>query len=126
LEWTPSRLIDWARTVGPATAQVFETILASKPHPEMGYRSCLGVLRLSKHYSAERVEAASRRALRFGACSYQSLKSMLAHGLDRQACDGAPPERPPIEHGNIRGAEYFDPPQPLDTLEPNNRQEVSC
>jgi transposase len=126
LEWTPSRLIDWARTVGPATAKVFETILASKPHPEMGYRSCLGVLRLSKLYSAERVEAASRRALRFDACSYQSLKSMLAHGLDRQTLDGAPPERPPIEHPNIRGAGYFDPPQPLATLDPESRQEVSC
>src|SRR5690606_24460697 len=113
LEWTPSRLIDWARTVGPATAKVFETILASKPHPEMGYRSCLGVLRLSRLYSAERMEAAARRALRFDACSYQGLKSMLAHGRDRQSCDGSPPERPPtIEHPNIHGAAYFDPPQP--------------
>ena len=62
LEWTPSRLIDWAQTVGPSTARVFRKILHAKPHPEMGYRSCWGILRLSKTYSAERVEAAATRA----------------------------------------------------------------
>lgn len=126
LEWTPSRLIDWARNVGPATAEVFETILASKPHPEMGYRSCLGILRLSKMHSAERVEAASRRALHFDACSYQSLKSMLASGLDRQPLDDSAPERTPVEHPNIRGADYYDPPRLLQTLDLAAQQETAC
>jgi transposase len=40
LEWTPSRLIHWAESVGPATAQIIRSILETKPHPEMGYRSC--------------------------------------------------------------------------------------
>ena len=126
LEWTPSRLIDWARNVGPATAEVFDKILASKPHPEMGYRSCLGILRLSKIHSAERVEAASRRALHFDACSYQSLKSMLASGLDHQPLDESEPERTPVEHDNIRGADYYDPPQLLQALDLATRQETSC
>jgi transposase len=126
LEWTPSRLIDWARNVGPSTAGVFETILASKPHPEMGYRSCLGILRLSKMHSAERVEAASRRALHFDACSYQSLKSMLASGLDRQPLDESAPERTPVEHPNIRGADYYDPPRLLQTLDLATQQETAC
>jgi transposase len=126
LEWTPSRLIDWARNVGPATAKVFEKILAAKPHPEMGYRSCLGILRLSKMHSAARVEAASRRALHFDACSYQSLKSMLASGLDQQPLGESPPERTPVEHPNIRGADYYDPPQLLATLDLTARQEPSC
>lgn len=58
LEWTPSRLVDWAQTIGPATADVFEKIMASKRHPEQGYRSCLGILRLGKEYSPARLEAA--------------------------------------------------------------------
>src|ERR1700735_2546361 len=62
LEWTPSRLIHWGETVGSATAEVIRTILASRPHPEMGYRACLGILRLAKTYSNQRLEAASRRA----------------------------------------------------------------
>ena len=126
LEWTPSRLIDWARKIGPATAQVFEAILAAKPHPEMGYRSCLGVLRLSKIYSAARLEAAARRALRFDACSYQSLKSMLARGLDQRPLEDPPPERVPLEHSNIRGAAYFDPPQQLESGDLAARPEASC
>ena len=110
LEWTPSRLIQWAASVGPATAAVVERILASKPHPEMGFRSCLGILRLAKQYSLARLEAAAERALAWNACSYQSLKSMLERGLDGRPVEPTPPSRPPVEHGNLRGAEYFDNP----------------
>ena len=69
LAWPPSRLLAWAQSVGPSTAQLFNTILESKPHPEMGYRSCLGILRLGQRYSSERLEAAAERALVTGACS---------------------------------------------------------
>lgn len=110
LEWTPSRLIQWAAGVGPATAGVCQRILDSKPHPEMGFRSCLGIFRLAKQYSTERVEAAARRALTLNACSYQSLKSMLERGLDRLPVEPAPPRRPAVEHDNLRGADYFDTP----------------
>src|SRR5206468_3107247 len=65
LEWTPSRLIDWARTIGPQTAALVEAILADRPHPEQGYRSCLGLLRLAKGYGPDRLEAASTRAVAF-------------------------------------------------------------
>ena len=94
--------------MGPATAQLFQAILESKPPPEMGYRSCLGILRLSQRYSPERVEAAAARAIATGACSYQRVKSMLEHGLDRQPLE-TPAPRPPLEHANLRGAAYFDP-----------------
>ncbi len=110
LQWTPSRLIEWASSVGPATALLFEQILASKPHPEMGYRSCLGILRLAKQYSRERVEAAAARAVALRACSYQSVKSMLERQLDRLPVEDSVAPRPSIEHDNIRGASYFDPP----------------
>ena len=66
LEWTPSRLIHWGESVGEATAQVIRTILDSKPHPEMGYRACLGIHSLAKAYSHPRLEAACQRALKTG------------------------------------------------------------
>jgi transposase len=110
LEWTPSRLVHWAASVGPATAQVVEAILAAKPHPEMGYRSCLGILRLAKTYSAERLEAASQRALQLQAFSYQSLRSILKNSLDRQVLS-TPEDRPAgPRHENVRGAGYYDLP----------------
>src|SRR5262249_40076447 len=71
LEWSPSRLAHWAGTIGPRTAQLVEAILADRPHPEQGYRSCLGILRLGKRYGDERLEAACRRALLAGARSYR-------------------------------------------------------
>jgi hypothetical protein len=89
-----------------------ETILASKPHPEAGYRSCLGVIRLGKTYSLQRLEAAAGRALHLRACSYPSIKSILACGLDRQPLPEPAPSRRPIQHPNIRGAEYFDSSSP--------------
>jgi transposase len=108
LEWTPSRLVEWARTIGPATAELFDRIIASKPHPEQGYRSCLGILRLSKQYSSQRVEAAARRAIALGACSYHSIKSILQCHLDSQPIEPAAESKPPLDHPNIRGSEYFD------------------
>ena len=112
LAWPPSRLLDWAKSVGPSAARLFEQIFNGKPHPEMGYRSCLGIMRLAKQYSGERVEAAAARALRLDVCSYRSVKSMLERGLDRQPLEAADPPRPPLEHANIRGPHYFDPLHP--------------
>jgi transposase len=112
LEWTPSRLVDWAHKIGPATAHLFEKIMASKPHPEQGYRSCLGVLRLGKQYSPARLEAACGRAIEFNACSYPSVKSILKCNLDGRPAEPAAPPQPPLNHPNIRGSEYFDPGEP--------------
>jgi transposase len=113
LEWTPSRMIHWGETVGTATAQLVRTVLESRPHPEMGYRACLGILRLGKTYSNERLEAASQRALQLGACSYQSLKSILKRSLDRQPALEPETSKPGPQHENLRGPHYYDPPTTL-------------
>jgi transposase len=108
LDWTPSRMVDWARnSAGPQTAQLFEQMLADKPHPEMGYRACLGIIRLAKQYSPERMEAAAARALATGACRYKSIQSILEKGLDRQPLSEPQPQPAP-HHDNLRGAEYFE------------------
>jgi transposase len=106
-EWTPQRLIHWAAKTGAATAQVVETILASRPHPQQGFRSCLGLMRLGKRYSDERLEAACQRAITLGACSYKSIESMLKHDLDRQPLPAKPAAVPPVTHANIRGPQYY-------------------
>jgi transposase len=108
LEWTPERLVRWASTVGPFTAALVDTILQSRPHPEQGFRSCLGILRLGKTYGLERLEAAATRACSLHACSYQSVKSILRTSLDRQLTLDSPPDRRPIDHDNIRGTDYFN------------------
>jgi transposase len=112
VDQTPSRLIEDAQQVGPYTGQLVETILTAKRHPEMGYRSCLGILRLAKTYPVERMEAAAQRALRARAYNCQSLESILKNQLDRLPLPGDPPVPPAVEHDNIRGADYFDfPPE---------------
>ena len=113
LEWTPSRLINWAATVGPATAKVVQAILESKPHPEAGYRACLGILSLAKTFSAPRLEAASQRALLLEIYSYHSLKSILKHSLDRQPMLDLESDRSGLNHDNVRGWEYYDQPPTL-------------
>jgi len=107
LEWTPSRMVQWAQTIGPNTARLFERIMADKPHPEMGYRGCLGIIRLAQKYSAQRVEAASERALLTGACRYKSVESILRNSLDQSPPSSPPPASTP-PHDNIRGAGYFE------------------
>jgi transposase len=115
LEWSPSRMIRWAATIGPQTAALAELILASRPHPEQGYRSCLGLMRLGKHYGAERLEAASARAVRAGAKSYRHVKSILKHRLDAQQPlldeANAVETRVPLMHEYVRGASYYCTPE---------------
>jgi hypothetical protein len=106
LEWPPSRIVEWAGKIGPHTARLVERIMADKPHPEMGYRGCLGVIRLGQKYPAARVEAAAELALATGACRYRSMESILKNSLDRQPAP-ATEDRPPATHDNVRGAEYF-------------------
>ena len=111
---TPSRLIEDAQQVGPVMGQLVEAILAAKRHPEQGYRSCLGILRLAKTYPAERMESAARRCLRARAYNFQSMDSILKNQLDRLPLPGDPPSRPVLDHDNIRGADYFDSPPEAD------------
>lgn len=109
LQWTPSRMIQWAAAIGPNAARLFERIMTDKPHPEMGYRGCLGIIRLAKRYSTARVEAACERALLTGACRYKSVESILKTGLDQTPAD--PPSQANLStppHDNIRGPQYFE------------------
>ena len=108
LEWTPGRIINWAGTVGEHCAADVRWIIESKPHPEQGYRSCLGLLRLSESYGNERVEAACRRALKFQTYTYRSIKSILAAKLDAQPLTQDEPSPPAIEHENVRGRHYYN------------------
>ena len=105
-EWTPSRVIAWAEKTGPNTAALAKEIMAARAHPEQGYRSCLGIIRLGERYGAERLEAACARALAARALSYRSVESILSHGLDSQPL-GAGPVRSHRRHQNLRGPEYY-------------------
>jgi transposase len=105
LEWTPSRIINWAESSGPSVAALVDTIMRTRPHPEQGFRSCLGVIRLGSRYGEDRLEAACRRALALRGFSYRSVESILRTGLDRQPLPSAPPA--PFHHDNLRGPDYY-------------------
>ena len=107
LEWTPSRIIDWAGKIGKSTAEIVEIILNSRKYPEQSYRSCLGILRLAKAYSNERLESACRRALVYKGYSYKSIKSIIENGLDKQPLTESRGDLF-INHENIRGNKYFN------------------
>ena len=109
LEWSPSRLISWAGKTGPATADVVTKILESRPHPEQGYRACLGLMRLGRQHGADRLETACRRAGQLRAYSYKTVHNILQSGMDRLPLEEVSESTPvaPV-HGNIRGAAYYD------------------
>lgn len=108
-EWSPSRIVAWAERIGPQTARLVQAILAARPHPEQGYRSCLGLFRLGRRDGAVRLEAACARALAVGARSYRHVDAILKHGLDRcpvPDAGSAPPARS-VVHDQVRGATYY-------------------
>jgi transposase len=107
-EWTPSRLIRWAEKSGPATGRVVKGILESRPHPEQGYRACLGLMRLGRRYGAARLEAACQRAEHLRSYSYRTVKNILSSAQDRLPLDNHPTaEKATPAHDNIRGAHYY-------------------
>ena len=106
-EWSPSRIINWAKKTGPCCGEICKKIMEQREHPELGYRSCLGVINLGKKYSSERLENACRRALEIGGVSFQSIKSILTKGLDNRVIEQSDSIFKEIKHENIRGSNYY-------------------
>jgi transposase len=106
LQWTPSRILEWVKTIGPECVRVAERIMAERPHPEHGYRSIMGIIRLGKAVGNQRMEAACRRALHFGTCSYTSIESILKSNLEAQPLEQELPLPSPA-HENLRGGPYY-------------------
>jgi transposase len=106
-QWTPDRFIRWAGKIGGHTQKLSENVLNSRAHPQQGFRTCLGILRLAKSYGDDRLEAACRRAVSIGGTSYRSVESILKHNLDQKPLPDQSSKSPPIDHTNIRGARYY-------------------
>jgi transposase len=104
--WNAPRFLDWAARIGPHTQTAIERVLQARSHPQQGYRTALGILRLAKAYGNGRLEAACQRAARLRAISYRSLASILKHGLDRQTATPAQASLP-LHHANVRGPAYY-------------------
>uniref|UniRef100_UPI003BEF16F2 IS21 family transposase n=1 Tax=Burkholderia arboris TaxID=488730 RepID=UPI003BEF16F2 len=108
MEWTPGRLLSWGASIGAGAEAIVKHLLTSRPHPEMGYRACLGLLSLSRKYGKERLEAACQRALVIGAPTQKSVRNILQSGSDRQPLTQrrTTESQSPL-HENVRGPEYY-------------------
>lgn len=106
-DWSPERFMRWAENIGPSTRQVISAVLHERRHPEQGYRSCLGILRLAKTYTEARLEAACTRAQRLGTQRYKSIESILKHGLDSKPVEISEESTLPQQHENVRGSGYY-------------------
>jgi len=108
-QWSPGRFQDWARAIGPATLAVVTHQLSDRPHPEHGYRACLGLLSHARGYGKARLEAACARALAIASPSYRSVSSILQQGLDQQPLErpATVDDTPLPAHANVRGARYY-------------------
>jgi len=114
-QWTPGRLLNWAKEIGPNVVELVQHMLARKKHPEQAYRSCLGLLNLSRQYDAPRLDQACQRAVKINSPYIRSVKSILKKAmdqldlpLDEQNTDAhSNEETKTSDHDNIRGPEYY-------------------
>lgn len=120
-EWTPSRVIQWGRTIGTNTGLLVEQVMARKPHPEQGFRSALGIIRLAEDCGAERLERAAAKSLSIGSASYQGVKKMLKNHMEGTPMEiAAPMHKVSADDGerkarqtdllaaeNLRGKDYY-------------------
>ncbi len=106
--WTPARLVAYGEKVGPSVAALFEAVMTDRPHPEQGFRTCLGIIALTRSYDNARVDAACRRGVSIKARSVASIRSILKNGLDSAFLDQTEDrDHDPVRHGNIRGGRYY-------------------
>ena len=103
-DWTHERILREAAAIGDDTAALMGIILRSRPHPEQGFRSCIGILGLLKRYGAERLDAACAQALALGTRSYGSVAAILKNAQERKTTE---PEQPVLFHENVRGPGYY-------------------
>jgi transposase len=110
-QWTPGRLLNWAQKIGAGTRAVVQWQFDHRPHPEQGYRSCLGLLNLARAYGEERLEAACRRALTIGSPTRKRILAILKAKLDQHpelfAASDIPAPTAARTHANVRGPDYF-------------------
>jgi transposase len=130
LEWTPGRLLNWGQKIGTGTRAVVQWQLENRPHPEQGYRACLGLLNLAKTYGEDRLEAACRRALSTGLPSRKRIIAILEAKLDQHpdlfpAADTAAPTAS-LTHTNVRGADYFRSNNPTATPSTTDGDDEAC
>ncbi|MEA3346822.1 MAG: IS21 family transposase [Candidatus Auribacterota bacterium] len=105
-KWSPQKLINWGNGMGENVRKMTEGMLSMARHPEQAFRSCMGLLNLSRKYGNERVNKACGRALAYDSFSYKKVKMILEKGLDMERQTGFPEQRIP-DHNNIRGADYY-------------------
>ena len=105
-EMTPERILQWAGKYGPSVKALVEAVIASRMFPEQAYKRCLGIIRLEKHFTADRLNKACERALKFNVLSYVGVKNILQNKLDEKTEETEPTSKPK-EHTNLRGAKYF-------------------
>ncbi len=106
-EWSPEEMITRAKEIGDKTGALVEKIFESKGCLHLSYRTCLGIIDLSRRYGVRRVNRASERALEFHSYSYKAVKNILEKGLDKLAEETLLLESFPL-HSNIRGGDYFN------------------
>ncbi len=118
-KWTPARIIEWGSSTGPHTEALIKAVIESKPHPEQGYRSSLGIIRLVDKFGKDRLEKAAQKALLIGSPSYKTVKTMLQRNMESAPLERAQAKAPPkanSENGeqleflareNVRGQDYY-------------------
>jgi hypothetical protein len=107
-EWTPERVTRWAATKGHHVQRLVGKVMASRAHPEQGFRAAMGIIGLEKRYSVDRLDAACRYALEHNLISYRGVANVLRTGLDSSDPPADFADRPTPHHNNVRGSRYYE------------------
>ena len=109
LQWNGERFVRWAEQIGVSTTIVVKHFLSMYKVEQQGYKSCMALLKMADKYSAERLEAACRKALSFTPSpSLKSVQSILKSGQDRLPDEHtSESSAKPSQYSFTRGAEYY-------------------
>jgi transposase len=105
--WNSEKLLSWGESIGRHVRDVVDTILSRKTHPEQGFKSCMGILNLTKKYDHTRLDKACQKALMYEYVSYKGIENMLKNGVEENMQQELFKEYTHGIHENVRGQKYY-------------------
>ena len=105
--WDADYFKNQAKQISPDVLEVIDRILQSRQFPEQAYNACLGILRLEKKYTSNRLTAACALSIQARSVSYKFINNILKNNTDLRLAQAPTLFSLPTDHANLRGAKEY-------------------
>ena len=107
-DWSEEKFLSWARGISPQTEHFIQKVMERARYPEQAYRSCVGILSMTRKVGKQRLISAIHRAAYMQEYNYTTVKRILENNLDlAEQYSLFKDDYSLPDHDNIRGEEAY-------------------